>query len=361
MAQVVPWVGGNSDGYAYNTLTQAACPPLASTNIFLGGNADGDNYNTLIQSVCPPLPSTNIFLGGNADGDNYNTLTQSVCPPLPNTNINIGGNSDGYAYGTLTQSVCPPLPSTNISLGGIADGDNYNTLTQSVCPPLPSTNISLGGIADGDNYNTLTQSICPPKASTNISLGGNADGLAYGKYIPGPCPLPIQLLSFTADCKEKKVFLNWITATEQNNDFFTVEKSHDGNIFQDVVKVQGAGNSSTERNYSATDNEPFRGVSYYRIKQTDFNGEYKFYDPVAVQCSSLGITIYPTISSGIFYITGGDGGNLDIKIYNVLGEIIYQTQNNHSSVINLDAPNGVYFLNVNTRKESITQKIIIQK
>ena len=84
------------------------------------------------------------------------------------------------------------------------------------------------------------------------------------------------------------------------------------------------------------------------------------YGPVAEQFNSSGIAVYPTISSGNFYVTGNDGG-MEIKIYNLLGEIVYQSIINKHSSINLDSPGGVYFVNVKTEKDSFTQKIIIQK
>jgi hypothetical protein len=95
-------------------------------------------------------------------------------------------------------------------------------------------------------------------------------------------PLPIELLNFTAEPVENEVQLAWTTASETNNSFFTVERSTDGVHFEEVVKQDGAGNSNGIRNYDAVDANPYLGVSYYRLKQTDFNGDFTYSDMVPV-------------------------------------------------------------------------------
>ena len=91
-------------------------------------------------------------------------------------------------------------------------------------------------------------------------------------------PLPIELLSFNASLQGDVVELTWTTATEINNDFFTIERSQDGNTWEEVGVVSGAGNSNSVRHYQLTDNAPFAGQSYYRLKQTDFDGSFEYSD-----------------------------------------------------------------------------------
>ena len=76
--------------------------------------------------------------------------------------------------------------------------------------------------------------------------------------------------------KDKKVLLDWITASEFNNDYFTVEHSGDGINFESIANVHGAGTSSIYHYYETTDENPLEGQSYYRLKQTDFDGKYSF-------------------------------------------------------------------------------------
>jgi hypothetical protein len=88
--------------------------------------------------------------------------------------------------------------------------------------------------------------------------------------------LSIELVFFYArpDKDKRKVKLEWQTASEVNNDFFTIEKSLNGTDWEIVKKVDGAGNSGKLLNYSAYDYSPYAGVSYYRLKQTDYDGGY---------------------------------------------------------------------------------------
>ena len=87
-------------------------------------------------------------------------------------------------------------------------------------------------------------------------------------------PLPIDLLSFDSEWTDGVVNLDWVTSTELRNDFFTVERSLDLIFFETVVTVPGAGNSNVELSYSSIDETPYSGTSYYRLKQTDYNGEH---------------------------------------------------------------------------------------
>ena len=84
--------------------------------------------------------------------------------------------------------------------------------------------------------------------------------------------LPIELTFFDAEVSESSVILLWETATETNNDFFTIERSLDGFNFIPITTQTGAGNSHTPISYSYIDDKPQTGISYYRIKQTDYNG-----------------------------------------------------------------------------------------
>ncbi|MBL0105287.1 MAG: hypothetical protein IPP51_16840 [Bacteroidetes bacterium] len=88
----------------------------------------------------------------------------------------------------------------------------------------------------------------------------------------------IKLINFDAILRQNKVRLNWSTATETNNNYFTVERSGDGEHFEKVTTQRGAGNSSTTRTYEAVDEFPLPGYSFYRLKQTDFDGHYTYSD-----------------------------------------------------------------------------------
>ncbi|MDA9555813.1 hypothetical protein N9R54_06240, partial [Pelobium sp.] len=89
-------------------------------------------------------------------------------------------------------------------------------------------------------------------------------------------PLPIELVSFTAEKENNGVKLNWITASETNNDYFTIEKSKDGINFMLLTSEKSKkSNSKIRQNYDFTDLNPSKGVNYYRLKQFDLDGKSK--------------------------------------------------------------------------------------
>lgn len=109
--------------------------------------------------------------------------------------------------------------------------------------------------------------------------------------------LPIVLISFEAKVTESTVVLEWVTASEENNDFYTVERSIDGKDFYPILTLGGAGNSGELLNYKATDKSPLVGRSFYRLKQSDFNGQFDYSEIRSVfyngNTEALDITVYP--------------------------------------------------------------------
>ncbi len=128
--------------------------------------------------------------------------------------------------------------------------------------------------------------------------------------------LPVTLVNFNAEMRGRQVLLTWETASEINNDLFTVERSSDGFVWEKVLTRKGAGTSNELLFYEETDPFPLQGTAYYRLKQTDFSGNYTYSDIVAVNVNRE-LEIYPNPVSGILSIRGGNNG--DIKIVNALG------------------------------------------
>ena len=126
---------------------------------------------------------------------------------------------------------------------------------------VDGTNVS-GGCTGGSLSGTVQTNAAQP----------NFSPFTFGSKSTVVNPLPVELISFDAELIETSVKLNWITASENNNDYFTIEKSPDGINFILLDTVDGSGTSSTVSNYNAIDKNPYTGVSYYRLKQTDFNG-----------------------------------------------------------------------------------------
>lgn len=96
-------------------------------------------------------------------------------------------------------------------------------------------------------------------------------------------PLPVEVTDFSANCVDRAIVISWSTASEKDNDYFTVEKSSDGSSFHAIATVPGAGNGLIAHNYHYTDHEATsQAVMYYRLKQTDTHGGSKIFKVISV-------------------------------------------------------------------------------
>ena len=109
--------------------------------------------------------------------------------------------------------------------------------------------------------------------------------------------LKIELVSFKALAKDNVVQLLWQTASEVENDFFTIERSKDGFDFRSIGTIDGAGNSSHTIDYELRDKDYEKAINYYRLKLTDFNGEETYSKIVSVDMSQNQFYYIKTINS----------------------------------------------------------------
>ncbi|HNQ68179.1 MAG TPA: T9SS type A sorting domain-containing protein [Bacteroidales bacterium] len=165
---------------------------------------------------------------------------------------------------------------------------------------------------------------------------------------------PVGLLKFNGNFnKPDLVMLHWTTASETNNDYFTIERSYESptdinNInWNTVVTVKGAGTSNHQISYSYTDNPILNNSDatiYYRLKQTDFDGTFKYCSVIAVQIihndENNSINVYPNPFDGKYLNIYSDLKleNPEIEIYNLDGKKIY-----NSSLQNPDEIENIYF------------------
>jgi len=165
----------------------------------------------------------------------------------------------------------------------------------------------------GDVTSTMQSSFSP---FTFGSVGGNN-------------VLPITLVGFSAKLNPaRQVSMSWKTATETNNDYFAIERSRDGSAFEIIVKVDGAGNSIVENNYSYLDEKPLEGVSYYRLRQTDHNGSFTYskINTIEIKKASSGIEVFPNPMEGQQFVVSfqeNAGPEVRVALYNTKGEEVF--------------------------------------
>jgi len=185
--------------------------------------------------------------------------------------------------------------------------------------------------------------------------------------------LPIELLSFTATSINQTVALEWTTISEENNAFFTVERSNDGQSFESIAQIDGAGTSDAINQYKYTDRQPLSGRSFYRLKQVDLNGDFS-YSPIqsafVVLPDELELKVIPNpVISGQEITFDFDLPKSTISamlgVFDMRGNMLHrEALNVERKEAKFDTQNlnqGVYFVRVLVdNKRSITKRFIIR-
>ena len=272
-------------------------------------------------------------------------------------NINIAsscGDVDFAAWGPFSNTTC-----SNSDL----------TTTGPVCANPPYYNSPQGNMVDCSYDLAATEDCFIPNAQvgdyymvmvTNYDncLGNISFSQTSGTGATDCSVLPIELLSFNSSIEDLAVVLSWKTASEINNDFFTIERSINAIDFKPIRVISGAGNSNSMNSYMFKDDSPLAGSSYYRLKQTDFDGAFTYSNLEAVNFKLANqIQIFPNPSSGVFTIAGE--GIQYIKILNVNGQTVY----NRDYVAQIDLngqAKGLYFIEILINNTIIRDKIFIK-
>lgn len=231
--------------------------------------------------------------------------------------------------------------------------------------------------------NTLITTASPPSTTTRTLTVTDALGCTNSVVVAitvAPCTLPIELTSFGASCENKEVKTNWTVASELNNDFFTVQRSRNGIDFEDIGTIYSIGNHTEDYSYSFTDENPIlgdgsTGISYYRLKQTDDNGDTETFDALAVDwCGSLGdeqtITIFPNPvvdNNCKVLVTNQKNNPIALQLMDMNGKQVanYEfTPTSDTEQYNIDFPadtnRGVYFIRATGSDLEFFQKVIVQ-
>ena len=176
-------------------------------------------------------------------------------------------------------------------------------------------------------------------------------------------PLPIELLSFEAIPEEKHVNLHWATASETNNSFFTVEKSVNATDFYEIGRIRGAGNSTTIKEYTLDDGNPVYGISYYRLKQTDFDGMTSYSDvvPVNYKKAISHYSLFPNPAHENTYLLSDVEGESIVTIKDVEGKEVKSFIIKGKQINTLDIAGlvqGMYFIEVRSEYETQNLRLI---
>lgn len=180
--------------------------------------------------------------------------------------------------------------------------------------------IEKTGGGNGNNRIQIGSTLYNPNDFDEIIEAGGADDQDV---------LPVDLISFSASVVENVVKLSWITASEINNDYFTLEKSRNGKDFKILGNVSGNGTVNTTSHYDFMDNKPFLGLSYYRLSQTDYDGTVEVFTVISVLYTNgkANFSIYPNPITGrnsFHFSVEGRAKNEEVQlnIINLQGKIM---------------------------------------
>ncbi|WP_107039531.1 T9SS type A sorting domain-containing protein [Brumimicrobium mesophilum] len=168
--------------------------------------------------------------------------------------------------------------------------------------------------------------------------------------VNGTSTLPIELITFDAYKKDRSVELAWKTASELNNDYFTIERSVEGKSWEFLKTVKGAGNSSEISEYTVIDDSPYAGVSYYRLKQTDYDGTTETFNIVSVEQNDVKeLQAYPNPVLNRVTILGVNSDK-ELRVFNtvgveITGNIVITNSPSKKTFIDMSQlPKGMYFI-----------------
>lgn len=198
------------------------------------------------------------------------------------------------------------------------------------------------------NNNVWTDNIVTTKNGIQYTLDNG--------YLTQGTTLPIELLEFSVKQEYEDVVFSWTTASETNNDFFTIEQSVDGQIFNDIARIEGVGTTTMQNNYDYSVEVNFSGVNYFRLKQTDFNGDYTYSDVKTITITFDYVRIYPV--PAIDFITI-EGDYNQVRFVDQQGRIHTPSRMADDNTYPIDSfPSGVYYAIVTMRNgEIVIRKI----
>lgn len=145
-------------------------------------------------------------------------------------------------------------------------------------------------------------------------------------YAPGNV-LPVELTAFHATPINGSVRLNWSTASETKNDYFTLERSANGLSWTTLQRIEALGSTQEKRDYEVSDEQPLSGISYYRLSQTDIDGHSKYFPIKSVErrmavASPEKLSLSPNPASNVVTIRGSEDELGNVTVTNLLGQIL---------------------------------------
>lgn len=289
--------------------------------------------------------------------------------------INITGNltnngsiSPGLSPGILTMNSTSPLFSANSSLNiellnGSGAGTGHDQMQR-------AGNLVLNGTLNATETGFVPLGTYVIISLTSGTITGNFTVINIpGGYIVSQTPttvslvktffLPVELVNFKAQRINDQIELTWQTSSEQNSDYFAVERSNDGIRFTEMGRVQAAGNSTLLLQYRFTDMQPLKGKNFYRLRQVDNDANFKYSKIISILYSPGAFVIINTNPVNNMLNLTGSQPYSQLRVADMQGRIIKQFSYNASQQYDLsNIPAGVYIIQAFTPGGMVTIKMV---
>jgi hypothetical protein len=270
---------------------------------------------TSVSGTCPAgattpisvtLASAPAYAYGTEDGDYISNVTLNTInnnstydPPLGDSYQDFTSISTTLIKGaSYTISVSSPVTFAGTASGYAVwidfDNDGIFEVSENIMLKAPSTTQSQTfTVPSGAATALVKMRILSTWSATPTTDAYNSAGYNWGEIeeykINIQAALPIELVSFEGINKGVNNILFWSTSTEHNSNYFNVQKSRDGETWQTISTINGAGNSTVLIDYSIVDYEVEPIINYYRLQQYDFDGTYEIYGPIAINNMDMGV------------------------------------------------------------------------
>lgn len=316
--------------------------------------------------------STNVDAAGNvARAGNYNT---DNLPGFNGSNLGTANTSiflngaEIRTSATNGDAVTTAQLSYRLYLQGIAPGDFVtmdlsNTSTDANGNQtwnLSNANINLAnGLAPG----TYTLEVYW-KILGNFGFFFDSNGGNYSRatYTVTATTLPVSLIEFSVKTVQRQVFANWSTGSERNNARFELQRSADARSFETVAQLDGRGTTQTRQFYNATDESPRLGINYYRLRQTDTDGSFR-YSPIrsAILRTNGELLLIGQPANEQLQLEGLESSAM-VEISDLQGRVLYRqpSQGSQARVLTAGWPSGTYLLRVTEPLGVQARRIVVQ-
>lgn len=372
-------------GAGVNTLTYAKTISAGSNRlIYVGVTTQNQNITSVTWNGLALIQFTIASRNSMRVAMYYLALGTSATPTTANVVVTLAGGTDVFSGAADYSGVWQPTPFASPTAAQAKSLYPSITFTSMVGHKAVTLmgDIAAAPIANGlgqsqywsfvgSHSNRSTEKPGAASVTMTHTLSANEDWVMVGgTMLDYEIMLGIELISFNAQITERVVYVDWETATEINNDYYTVQRSINAIDFEDIGIVNGAGNSNTTKYYSYYDLTPHNGLSYYRLKQTDFDKSVTFSDIVAVNVKKIDIIkFYPNPSDKNLtaLITSPEDMPVSFVVSSSDGKIIKDVQSEIKKGLNtvyFDVSNfsdGNYFFSIQDKYKVYSQKQFIVK